>query len=116
MMVNSLQHLALGDVLALPQREQLQTWMKNNTTGETKIRAGVPTGWIVGDKTGSGQYGTTNDIGIIWPPVCSPIVIAIYLTQNKRDAVKHEDIIASATRIVLSKFANTDKCIKQNYL
>jgi len=115
-MANSLQHLVLGSVLALPQREQLQTWMKNNTTGDTKIRAGVPKGWIVGDKTGNGEYGTTNDIGIIWPPKCSPIVIAIYLTQNKKDAVKREDVIASATRIVLAELANTDQCIKQNYL
>lgn len=111
-MANSLQHLAFGNVLALPQREQLQTWMKNNTTGDTKIRAGVPKGWIVGDKTGDGQYGTTNDIGIIWPSKCSPIVIAIYLTQNKKDAVKREDVIASATRIILAELADSDLCIK----
>lgn len=115
MMAASLQRLTLGNLLASPQREQLQVWMKNNTTGNTKIRAGVPQGWIVGDKTGNGQYGTTNDIGIIWPPKCPPIVIAIYLTQNKKDAVKREDIIASATRIVLNEFANTDQCVKQNY-
>ncbi len=115
-MANSLRHLALGDILSVPQREQLKTWMKNNTTGDKKIRAGVPTDWIVGDKTGNGQYGTTNDIGIIWPSKCAPIVIAIYLTQNKKDAVKREDIIASATRMALNELATTDQCIKQSYL
>ncbi|WP_249273627.1 hypothetical protein, partial [Klebsiella pneumoniae] len=25
-------------------------------------QAGLPASWVVGDKTGSGGYGTTNDI------------------------------------------------------
>ncbi len=104
-MEKSLQRLALGDTLATPQRTQLQTWLKNNTTGNSRIRAGVPKGWIVGDKTGTGDYGTTNDIGIIWPPKSSPIVVAIYFTQNKKDAAPRDDVIASATRILMAAFA-----------
>jgi beta-lactamase class A len=104
-MASSLQKLALGNVLGLSQREQLQTWLQGNTTGNAKIRAGVPKGWIVGDKTGSGDYGTTNDIGIIWPPQSSPIVIVIYVTQNTKDAAPRSDVIASATRIAMSAFA-----------
>lgn len=100
-MENSLYQLALGDVLALPQRKQLQVWLQNNTTGDKKIRAGVPQGWLVGDKTGAGEYGTTNDIGIIWPPKYAPIVVAVYFTQNKKDAAHRDDIIASVTRIVI---------------
>ncbi len=103
-MEKSLQRLTLGNVLASPQREQLQAWLKSNTTGDSRIRAGVPKGWIVGDKTGTGNYGTTNDIGIIWPTKCSPIVVAIYFTQNKKDAAPRDDVIASATRILMSAF------------
>lgn len=110
-MEKSLQLLTLGDVLAPQQREQLVAWMKDNTTGNTRIRAGVPRGWIVADKTGTGDYGATNDIGIIWPPKCSPIVVAIYFTQNKKDAAAQDNVIASATRIVMSAFAHTDACI-----
>jgi len=95
-MEKSLQRLVLGNTLALPQRQQLQTWLKENTTGNARIRAGVPKGWVVGDKTGTGDYGTTNDIGIIWPPKCSPIVVAIYFTQNKKDATPRDEIIAHA--------------------
>jgi hypothetical protein len=46
----------------------LTGWMRDNTTGGELIRAGVPDGWIVGDKTGSGGYGTRNDIAVLWPP------------------------------------------------
>ncbi len=111
-MEKSLQQLALGDALGLPQREQLQSWLKSSTTSNSRIRAGVPKGWLVGDKTGSGKYGTTNDIGIIWPPQCSPIVVAIYFTNNQKDAVQREDVIASATHMLINEFAQTDQCLQ----
>jgi beta-lactamase class A len=111
-MAKSLQKLTLGNVLASPQREQLVTWMKGNTTGDARIRAGVPKGWIVADKTGSSNgYGISNDIGIIWPSNCAPIVIAIYSIHNKKATTPRDDVIASATRIVMNEFAQTDTCI-----
>jgi beta-lactamase class A len=112
-MGKSLQRLTMGDALAPPQREQLVTWLKNNTTGDLKIRAGVPKDWVVGDKTGSGAYGTTNDIGVIWPPKCQPIVLVIYLTHDKKDAKKPDETIATITQMVINEFASTDQCIKK---
>lgn len=112
-MEQSLQQLAFRDVLSLPKREQLQAWLKNNTTGNTRIRSGVPNGWLVGDKTGTGDYGTTNDIGIIYPPKCPPIVVAIYFTHNTKDAAPSNELIASATRLLINEFARTDQCIRQ---
>jgi beta-lactamase class A len=115
-MEKSLQKLTLGNVLASPQRKQLVTWMKGNTTGDTRIRAGVPKGWIVADKTGAGDdYGISNDIGIIWPPSCAPIVIAIYSVHNNKNTTRRDDIIASATRLVINEFAQTDGCVKRKY-
>lgn len=109
----SLQRLLLADDLALSQREQLQDWLKNNTTGKLRIRAGVPKGWVVGDKTGTGlEYGTTNDIAILWPPKCSPIVMAVYFTQSKKNAKPRPDVIAAATRLLVKEFARRDQCIK----
>lgn len=111
-MQKSLQQLGLGNVLAAAQQKQLQTWLKENTTGNSRIRAAVPKNWVVGDKTGTGEYGTTNDVGIIWPKNCPPIVVAIYFTQNKKEAKPKDDVIASATQLILKEFANTNKCIK----
>lgn len=110
-MEESLKNLVLGNLLAFPQREQLQTWLKNNTTGDTRVRAGVPKNWIVGDKTGSGSYGTINDIAVIWPPKCDPIVVAVYYTQDKKDAKTNKNVIASATHIIVDEFARTNKCL-----
>lgn len=103
-MATSLQKLALGNILAPEQREQLLDWMKANTTGNSRIRAGVPKDWIVGDKTGTGgAYGVTNDIAILWPPGAPPVIVAIYFsTKNKNDTKQYNDVITSATRILLS--------------
>ncbi len=107
-MGNSLRKLVLGNVLAVKQRNLLQTWLIGNTTGDARIRAGTPKGWVVGDKTGTcGHYGTTNDVGIIWPKDGAPIVIAIYFTQPKEDAPARDDVIADTTQIVLQLLANT---------
>lgn len=108
--MKTLEKLTLSHALWAPQRQQLLTWMKKNTTGDLRIRAGVPKGWVVADKTGSGEYGLTNDIAIIWPPNHpSPILVAIYFTQTKKDATSRPAVIAEATRIVLGELGNKKK-------
>lgn len=112
-MALSVQKLTLGDGLTSPQQAQLIGWLRNNTVGYKRIRAGVPIGWVVADKTGSGDYGVANDIGILWSPYCRPIILAIYTAQNHRDATRREDIIASATSTVLDRFAQQDHCFAE---
>lgn len=110
-MTHSLQQLLLGEALPAPQRQQLESWMLGNTTGDKRIRAGVPDGqgqsqrWRVADKTGSGAYGTVNDIGVAWSPDGMPLVIAIYYTREVKNAPTNQDIITAATRIVAAALA-----------
>ena len=104
-MAGSLEVLIDGDALRPADRERLTAWMVGNTTGNKRIRAGVPAAWRVGDKTGSGAYGTTNDIGILWPPERQPLVLAIYLTSEDEKAPWRDDVIAEATRIVVRALA-----------
>lgn len=110
-MEGTLQNLVLGRSLPDKQRKQLTKWLQSNKTGETRIRAGVPKGWVVADKTGTGEYGTSNDIAVIWPPRCAPLVIAIYYTQNQIDAPQREDIIVEATRRVIAEFKAANSCL-----
>ena len=94
-----LQRLALGDALGETERDRLLEWMRGNTTGATRIRAGVPAGWQVADKTGSGGYGTVNDVAVVWPPGKPPVVLAIYFTQPDNDAPSRNDVVATAAQI-----------------
>ncbi|WP_156858006.1 class A beta-lactamase [Oceanobacillus sp. AG] len=100
-LATSLQAFTLGDTLPAEKRELLIDWMKRNTTGDALIRAGVPKGWEVADKTGSGSYGTRNDIGIIWPPKGDPIVLAVLSSRDKKDADYNDKLIAEATKEVI---------------
>lgn len=105
-MAKSLQALTLGDALGQSQRQQLVTWLKGNTTGDHSIKAGLPKHWVVGDKTGSGDYGTTNDIAVIWPENHAPLILVIYFTQQEQDAKYRKDIIAKAAEIVTKEIFN----------
>ncbi|PCE32529.1 PEN family class A beta-lactamase, Bcc-type [Burkholderia ubonensis] len=101
-MAASLRALALGDALPAPQRAQFAQWLRGNKTGDKRIRAGVPPGWQVGDKTGTGDYGTLNDIGVLWPPARGPIVLTVYYTQAHADAKRDDGVIVAATRIAIA--------------
>jgi beta-lactamase class A len=67
-MAATLDRLVLGDVLAPASRETLIAWLVAGKTGGARLRAGVPQDWRVGEKTGTGDNGTANDIGLFWPP------------------------------------------------
>ena len=74
--------LLTGDALAEPSRRQLDEWMRANQT--SSMRAGLPDGWSTADKTGSGDYGSTNDVGIAYGPGGEQLVLAI-MTRSAGD-------------------------------
>jgi beta-lactamase class A len=77
----SLERLLLGKVLSPASRQQLILWLIANTTGDTRLRAGLPKRWKVGDKTGTGSNGTVNDVAIVWPAraATGPVIIASFV-------------------------------------
>ena len=64
------------------------------------IRAGVPKTWSVGDKTGRGANGATNDIAIMRPPGRAPILLAIYSLGSTATANDRSAAIAEVTKVV----------------
>lgn len=104
-MARTLRKLLLLDGLPPAARNTLRDWMLGNTTGAARIRAGVPAGWQVADKTGTGSYGSASDIAVVYPPGKAPIVLAIYTRQSERNAKARNDIIAEAAKIAVSACA-----------
>ncbi|ASU38141.1 class A beta-lactamase [Herbaspirillum sp. meg3] len=100
-MSDNLQHVLLGDVLSPSSRAQLIAWMRSNKTGDRRVRAGMQHGWTVGDKTGSGDYGTTNTIAIIWPPQGKPLLASIYLTRTKAPEDQRNAVLAEVGKIIV---------------
>lgn len=93
--------LSLGHALARGDRELLTGWLLANTTGGNRLRAGLPEDWMVGDKTGTGQYGTTNDVGIAWPPGRAPIVLAVLSTKADAVAAADEPLVAETAAVLV---------------
>ncbi|SEH84525.1 beta-lactamase class A [Mycolicibacterium rutilum] len=73
-----------GTVLAEPQRRLLEQWMRANET--SSMRAGLPDGWTTADKTGSGDYATTNDVGIAYGPSGERLLLALMTRTAGDDA------------------------------
>ncbi|NEW39812.1 class A beta-lactamase [Nocardia cyriacigeorgica] len=94
--------LVVGDTLAEPERAQLTSWLVANTTGDTRIRAGLPGDWKVADKTGSPAYGSALDVAVTWPPGRAPIVIAVMSTKSEQDAEPDNALLADATRAAIA--------------
>ena len=111
-MVQSFRAITLGNILGEYQKNLLIQWLTKTETGAERIRSGVPYGWVVGNKTGTGAaYGSTNDIAMIWPPNHKPILIGLYYTSNIKKAKKREDLLSSVTRLIIEEFSRHDKKI-----
>jgi beta-lactamase class A len=82
-MVGTMNRFLLGDLLSTRSRDRLIRWLKETTTGLDRLRAGLPAGWLAGDKTGTGINGAANDVAIVWPPDRKPILIASYLSESE---------------------------------
>lgn len=99
-MAHTVQQLVLGDRLSTSSRARLKQGMLGSQTGLTLLRAGVPGTWRVGDKTGRGGHGSTNNIAVLWPPNSPPIVAAVYLTQSAAPVAEREAAIADVGRVI----------------
>lgn len=97
----NLRAFVLENALGKDERAQLTKWLRTNTTGDELIRAGVPKGWVVGDKTGGGGvYAVRNDIAVVWPPNAAPIVMAIMTNRGTKDAPYDNKLIAEAASVI----------------
>lgn len=101
-MTENLNRIVVGDVLSQPSRNRIIAWLVASTTGNDRLRAGLPNGWRVGDKTGTGYHGATNDVGVAWPPGRAPFIISVYYTGSTATAAARSAVIAEAARIVSS--------------
>ncbi len=82
-MARNVAKIVYGDVLPETERAALKGWMIETETGLKRVRAGLPEGWVAGDKTGTsgmvGSEGNYIDIGFAEGPKGeAPITFACY--------------------------------------
>ncbi|MFJ8198479.1 class A beta-lactamase [Streptomyces sp. NPDC096152] len=101
----SFERLTLGRALADTGREQLVDWLKGTATSGERFRAGLPEAWTVGDKTGTGAYGSAHDIGVAWTTRRTPVVLTVLSSKAAQDATVDNALIADAARVIARALA-----------
>lgn len=101
-MLGTMQRLLIEDALSAASRDRLIGWLLASKTGARRLRAGLPADWRVGDKTGSGNNGTANDVAIAFPPGRAPILIAAYYTESTISDDARNTVIAEAGRLAVA--------------
>jgi len=106
-MASSFQRFALGNVLSPASRAKFTGWLVATTTGGQRLRAGLPAGWRVGDKTGTWNDGwfSTIDIALVWPQARAPWIIAGFVTDQASTAAG-ETALAQVGALVSEAFTH----------
>jgi beta-lactamase class A len=102
--------LLFGPTLTKESRQQLLSWMHASETGNDMVRAGLPTGWKEGNKTGSGDRGIRNTISLLTPPPVSrpgrpPILLTIFIAEAERDIAARNRHHAALARALVQSLA-----------
>ncbi len=106
-MMETMNKVLSGHVLSPSSRKILENFLLTNTTGSNRLRAGIPLDWRVGDKTGTGSNGATNDIAVMWPPDRSPIFVAVYYSASPAPNSEREAVLAEVGKLIATEF---NKC------
>ena len=97
--------LLLGPLLSRPDRALLRGWMIDNQTSDARFRAALPLGWTLADKTGAGDYGTLNDVGIAFDPAGGPVLISALSRMDEPIAKADDPLLAEVAELVLGELS-----------
>ena len=88
--------------------KRLREWLNASTTGDRRIKAGLPKDWTSGSKTGS--CGTAfNDVALVKSPSGDEYLLAIYLDRPTVDDKAAEAAIAETARAALDFVAKAQR-------
>lgn len=108
-MVDLLQKLYNGQLLSKKSTALILNSLFNCKTGPDRIKAGLPEGWKLAHKTGTGrdvagQNTATNDVGVMVGPKGETIYIAVFTKGSRAKIAVREALMAKvAARAVAFK-------------
>jgi len=101
-MAANFERIVLGGVLKPASRAALTGWLTHSKTGVGRLKAGLPAGWRLGHKTGTGMHGSSNDAGVLWRPHGAPLIVSVYLTGSPLNDSGRDEVIADVGRAVVA--------------
>jgi beta-lactamase class A len=102
--IADLKALLVDGALTKTSGETLLGWLNNCKTAAKRVRAGLPSDWTSGNKTGSGDNGTANDVAVIQHPGKAPILVAAYFTGSSASPDTRDGVLADVGRIIAARF------------
>jgi beta-lactamase class A len=101
--VRALAALHRGELLSVEQTRKVLELHAATETGPNRLEAGVPRGWKVAHKTGTGGEARglslgTNDIGLLTTPEGRTWAVAVFTAGTDRPLVEREKLIADVAR------------------
>lgn len=105
-MASTLRGIFYSDRLSVASRARLRAWTIATTTGSARVRAGLPVGWVAGDKTGTcanaGQPNPQfNDIGWVETPGGGRYLFVVMLDRPTVEFDAAQAVLADAARAVV---------------
>jgi len=104
--VQALARLKRGQLLSTANSTWMMDTMMANTTGHSRLRAGAPRDWEIGDKTGTGQDwdGASvgiNDIALMTAPDGRTYAVAVMIQRTKQGLESRRRFMQSVSRTVV---------------
>ena len=102
----ALGRLARGELLEAPTAAHLLTLLERVRSGPNRLRGGVPEGWSIGHKTGTGQVlgyeqAGYNDVGILTAPGGSRYSSAVMIGRTAVPVPQRMELMHAVVRAVV---------------
>ena len=119
-MCDFLVKLQTNRLLSEKSTQLLLKIMTESTTGQKRLKAGLPAGWSVAHKTGTsgdllGVWPATNDVGILTTPQSEHIAIAVFISNSPASLEDIEKATAQIAAAAGKAFAEQKKTSLQSH-
>ena len=104
-LVGALGRLRRGELLSPTSTDYMMRLMAQTETGRSRLKAGLPPGWSLAHKTGTGQVlGEVatgfNDVGVMTAPDGHAYAVAVMIAQTRVSAEDRQALMVQVARAV----------------
>ena len=102
--------LSRGELLSPQSTAAMLGLMRDARTGPRRLKGGLPAGWTIGHKTGTGQdfQGASvgiNDVGLLTAPDGHTYAVAVMMRQTRKPVPERLAFMQSVSRAVAEQWA-----------
>ncbi|ENR5392488.1 class A beta-lactamase [Providencia rettgeri] len=105
-MSRSLKEILTGEVLTQVSRNQLKEWMINNKVADYMLRASLPKGWKIADRSGASEYGVRGITSMVWSNNHEPVFISIYVRKEGSSLDERSEVIRILGSYIFNEYLN----------